>query len=473
MKDVFSINEVEEVISAKETYDVIKDALKNKSRLSVMRVGDGESVMLSPDNVDWKDVYEIISRSHLGYVVDRDDGNRIKDIIVNSVVNADVLGVSPTKNYQKSVYWEEQPRIINEIFKNNNVDVNKVKLQTTNLHFNLLKYGYIDKILSELSHVVIISSRDIQAVLYKKYPNLKNIEQHTIPMQFRFDNSPQENRKFFPDVYNDIIEKIKSQDRTGQVLLFGSGFVGKGFGSCFKNSGGIAVDLGSVFDMWAGKRTRGDGRGVDAVNLDYALDDSARREIFRKLKAPKFNSRPISQHKNYQKVFIPFLREHNFTHVLEIGTYLGGLTLFVRRNLPYAKIMTCDIVSRPECETLKDDGIVFLNKNIFNADFSAVTDEAALNFLREPGKKLILCDGGNKALEFNCLSNYINTNDFIMAHDYSSSMKHFKKHIDGVIWNYCEITEEDVFKSSVYNNLMNYNYEEFQSIVWLCKVKIK
>jgi hypothetical protein len=96
-----------------------------------------------------------------------------------------------------------------------------------------------------------------------KYPNIKRIKRYDIPKQYRFE----ENKKigiFYPDVYNKIIEDIKNTDYSGKLCLLGGGFIGKNIAVEFANSNGVCIDIGSVFDLWYGKITRGPGKGPNS-----------------------------------------------------------------------------------------------------------------------------------------------------------------------------------------------------------------
>jgi predicted O-methyltransferase YrrM len=178
-----------------------------------------------------------------------------------------------------------------------------------------------------------------------------------------------------------------------------------------------------------------------------------------------------SQDPDYVRVFSKFLNEQKFTHIIEIGTYRGGMSLFLKDTSPNSKFVTVDIISYPSHEILKNNSVHIKIANIFNPDMSSVVDEEILQFLNEDGKKLILCDGGNKVKEFNCLSQYMKSGDFIMAHDYSKTKEYFLSNIKDKIWNHCEITEADISECSLRHTLRNYNEEEFQTVVWVCKRK--
>lgn len=193
------------------------------------------------------------------------------------------------------------------------------------------------------------------------------------------------------------------------------------------------------------------------------------------------------QVRSFKKIFTPFLLEHEFTHIIEIGTAGAGFTAFLRDASPDSKILSFDIEEKPEYSHLRQFGVDIQIKNIFSEEFFVfsnpvnndailnqtpkIIDEKTLDFLSEKGKKLILCDGGNKIAEFNCLSNHMNVGDFIMAHDYSPSYEYFEKNVKGVSWDWCEIEEKYISYASIRNNLFHYQQKRFQSIVWVCKQK--
>jgi 23S rRNA U2552 (ribose-2'-O)-methylase RlmE/FtsJ len=183
------------------------------------------------------------------------------------------------------------------------------------------------------------------------------------------------------------------------------------------------------------------------------------------------------QHFDYEEVFTKFLQEHQFDRVLEIGTASGGMTLFLRDALPNAQILSYDINEVSWYSNIRQHDIDIRVQDIFDKNIQTLTntaniiDDYALNFIKNAKKLLVLCDGGNKIGEFNCIAKYLKSGDFIMAHDYSYSKEYFEEHIKNKIWLWCEITEEYIADSCKIHGLEDYNREEFQSVVWVCKQK--
>lgn len=177
-----------------------------------------------------------------------------------------------------------------------------------------------------------------------------------------------------------------------------------------------------------------------------------------------------AQHGNFTTVFQKFLDEQKFDVIIEIGTLNGGLTRFLKDASPNSRLISYDITPQPEHKALIECGVELKIVNIFGEAYS-VADKEIIEILNSNSKKLILCDGGNKAAEFNSLASFVRKGDFIMAHDYSYDHNLYNEHIAGKVWNWCELVENDISNASANWGLVHYNKDEFQSIVWVCKTK--
>jgi hypothetical protein len=180
------------------------------------------------------------------------------------------------------------------------------------------------------------------------------------------------------------------------------------------------------------------------------------------------------QNHNVYEAFYNFLKEIKPKRILEIGTALGGFTEFLKKASDDlgldVKILSYDIHRNSWYDAMIKQGINIKVENVFNNDYSSVNQEV-IDFIKEDGITLVLCDGGYKVGEFNLLSNYIKDGDFIMAHDYADNRENFNTNYDRKIWNWHEIQDSDINDACVRNNLKSYNKEIFDSVVWVCKIK--
>jgi cephalosporin hydroxylase len=178
-------------------------------------------------------------------------------------------------------------------------------------------------------------------------------------------------------------------------------------------------------------------------------------------------------HFAYQ-VFYDFIKEVKPKRILEIGTALGGFTEFlfiVTNELGLnTEILSYDISERPWYSEMIEKGINVKVENIFSNDWSSVNPEV-IDYIKSDGLTIVLCDGGWKIGEFNLLSNYIKTGDFILAHDYAENNEVFEEKIKDKIWNWHEISNADIEEASIKNNLELYKKDTFENAVWTCRIK--
>lgn len=180
------------------------------------------------------------------------------------------------------------------------------------------------------------------------------------------------------------------------------------------------------------------------------------------------------QHYDIFEVFHNFLNKIKPSQILEIGTSLGGFTSFLNYTIKKCeincKILSYDIHEHNWYNEMRSNGIDLRIENVFKENYTEVKQEV-IDYIKEDGTTLILCDGGNKVGEFNLLSNYIKRGDIIMAHDYAENELVFKNKIYMKKWNWHEISDKDIQDACIKNNLISYNKNIFDDVVWVCKIK--
>ena len=122
---------------------------------------------------------------------------------------------------------------------------------------------------------------------------------------------------------------------------------------------------------------------------------------------------PAQQNPYTYEIFYNFLNQTKPARILEIGTAMGGFTMFLRLccndlNLN-TQILSYDICSRHEYEIYRQNNIDVRVENIFSDSYDKVNSEV-INFIQQEGVTIVLCDGGYKIGEFNLLSKYIKQN---------------------------------------------------------------
>lgn len=199
-------------------------------------------------------------------------------------------------------------------------------------------------------------------------------------------------------------------------------------------------------------------------------------------KSDLINNQSLSSYKNFVaqqnhnvfKRFYNFLEKERPARILEIGTGTGGLTRFLdlcakdlNLDMP---LISFEVNSSPWHQEMVDDGIDVRIENIFSEDYSCITDDI-IKFIQEDGLTIVLCDGGDKISEFNCISKYLKVGDIIMAHDFAPNKNYFENYMNRKIWNWMEIQDSDIDECCEKQNLVPYKEGEFLSVAWVCKKK--
>lgn len=188
-----------------------------------------------------------------------------------------------------------------------------------------------------------------------------------------------------------------------------------------------------------------------------------------------FQGHIAQQHHNAYQVFYDFIKEIKPKRILEIGTAHGGFIRFIKtvcNDLELdTDIRTYDVESRDTYPSIIEQNIDLRIENIFHNDFLDINSEVK-DYINQDGITLVLCDGGWKIGEFNVLSRFIKSGDFIMAHDYAENSEIFKQSIKNKIWDWHEISDADIRQATEDNKLELYNKETFENVLWTCRKKI-
>jgi len=188
-----------------------------------------------------------------------------------------------------------------------------------------------------------------------------------------------------------------------------------------------------------------------------------------------YDGHTCQQNHHCFEAFFNLLNEVRPARILEIGTSLGGLTVYLKEMCNElglsTEIRTYDVVEYPWYNDIKDMGIDLRLENIFNNDCTEVLDSEVIDYIQQDGITLVLCDGGNKIGEYNLFSDYIKVSDIIMAHDYAYDSEVFQEKVFNKLWNWHEISEDHISECATRNNLIPYMQEFFDKAVWVCKVK--
>lgn len=156
-----------------------------------------------------------------------------------------------------------------------------------------------------------------------------------------------------------------------------------------------------------------------------------------------------------------------FTNIVEIGTYNGGLTSWLKDHMnPNGKLISYDI-----------DGVINTTNRTdidFRVDdcFAEGAFADIINLIQSEGRTLVVCDGGDKPKEFNTFSKYLKQGDVIIAHDYAENEEEWFIKTNFWQWPYeADTFPHSIEKGIIENNLEPYKYEEMKFLLWASYIK--
>jgi hypothetical protein len=233
----------------------IKHAVDNKLPLSLVRLGDGEfAVIRYPKYTDEQLCKARIGRWFRSVSLSSKQLKSIRNQILIACQNATILGIPSIREQKVYGKWRQFRRYANEygILRKNKILFHFYKIQ--NINYNL--------ILRKLDEVSCITCRDVSEGIKKRF-SINKVNVFKIPPElFLYNkrikdrNKNTLNRKHYPDVFKEIVSYLQNNDLTGKVFLIGAGGLGKSYCHFVKEAGGIGLDIGALFDGWAGLYTR-------------------------------------------------------------------------------------------------------------------------------------------------------------------------------------------------------------------------
>jgi hypothetical protein len=269
-----------ELLDDAATIEAVRCAVTAREPYSLIRLGDGEAIVLSFDDDMWlQDLAylhghwgsegvtlgavaevkrgleeavqgaDIVGVRHdiLNVGVPDDllerSGREVKEFVVSSfdiredeVENLSGIGARRLALLQRvmsRIDWREHQRFCSAW-----------------IHWELLATGALNAMLQGLSHVGLVTSRpELENMVARRF----DVEVSTVLVPDKYVEAP-ESARHVPDRYRTIRADLSFPE--GTLVLVGAGIPGKAYCQWLKESGCVAIDVGSVFDAWIGKASR-------------------------------------------------------------------------------------------------------------------------------------------------------------------------------------------------------------------------
>ena len=211
---------------------------------------------------------------------------------------------------------------------------------------------------------------------------------------------------------------------------------------------------------------------IDMLNISESITKKA--DLINNEGNSQFLDHAAQQPHQAYEVFYNFLAVTRPARILEIGTGMGGFSAFLKiccNDLDLStSILSFDVVPQNWFDDIRALGVDIRVENIFSRDWTSVQEDV-IDYVQSDGVTVVLCDGRFKIREFEIFAKHIKEGDFIMAHDYAENEQVFEDKIHQKIWNWCEVTENDISRPCLNHNLIDFKREEFNGAAWVCKQK--
>ena len=247
-------------LTAFDVFARVVDALGERRPATVIRLGDGEGAVLGfPEHagrgdVDrflriWLRTADVPIDALLGFVRE----------LRAAVADADIVGLPREKQVATNRLWAAVEIAITTHGLGGSWETTDAALH------RLLQHALLYRpLLAGREFVGLVTCREVSRDLAGLF-GIGDIRAYLV--RGERDQPGNAVLPHFPDGYEAIREDLRVPYR-GALFLVGAGAFGKVYCHWIKQRGGIALDIGSMFDSWAGIGRIGRGEGIALRSLD-------------------------------------------------------------------------------------------------------------------------------------------------------------------------------------------------------------
>ena len=252
----------------------LRQRIDNAQPTTVVRLGDGEGLFLPPKGSARQNALDRRRNQMLagmgGIFLSEEEADAFAWRMRKAVASADLLGVPQhvrlarefgRSNASLNVGGRGIRNVIDTLSELMDDGWTAEHVATANLHADLAMWDQYGVVLDGLESVSLIGPHDVEHVLDRLY-GIGVRTQHWVPghagqrVMFPANTAPRDEPP-----YPNMFERIDSalDPRPGEVFLVAGGLWSKLWGETIRDRGGIAIDVGSQMDRWAGRDTRAYG----------------------------------------------------------------------------------------------------------------------------------------------------------------------------------------------------------------------
>ena len=227
--------------------DAAEQALTTGRGFSLIRLGDGEGAMLSHAAPRMAEDVAFCLRIWFGdqVVVDADRRAMVLGL-ERAMREADVLGLPRRRQLKVAMRYHEVFANLERV-----LGARRPVIGDMALHFYLQWSGALGYLVRRARRLVLIGCRDVAGV-FAAYFDVP-VTQWLVRGEAKFPGSVEETH--WPTGYARMMARMNDVG-PGDLVLVGAGILGKAYVAAAARRGATAIDIGSVFDGWAGVISR-------------------------------------------------------------------------------------------------------------------------------------------------------------------------------------------------------------------------
>lgn len=263
-----------------QAIDRVRSAVNDGHPFSLVRLGDGEGIVLSADADIW---LQDLSYLHSHWGSERVSLRSIEEVrsdLFSAIHGADLIGVrrdvvgvtvpdgllDSRGDDLKAFVTSEFHIRVDETANLSGAGARRLALLHRALsriewsadqqfcsawiHWELLASGTLNELIGQVDHVGLVTSRpEIEYLVANRF----GVRTTSVLIPDKYLEAPSPGAHV-PDRYRTIRSELSFPE--GTLVLVGAGIPGKAYCQWLKESGCIAIDVGSVFDAWVGKASR-------------------------------------------------------------------------------------------------------------------------------------------------------------------------------------------------------------------------
>lgn len=255
-----------------QEYDAVEkevlSAARARAPFSLIRLGHCEPRLLGyPDRYSKAEIDRSFKRQFGRTNIPDSEAAAIRDYIRHAVREANTvgLGVKDVAESALDELWVSTPGIL----KKDGL-IREQQFCHVNVHYHMMRSRFIERLVPLWDSVCLITCRDV-AMQFQRDFSARSVEWIRIPEHAATAANGRPVGNHWPDAFRQVNLAIEALGP--RLYIVGAGLLGKPYCARIKQVGGLALDIGSVFDVWANIGSR--SGHTEALLQDYRLGSRA------------------------------------------------------------------------------------------------------------------------------------------------------------------------------------------------------